>query len=107
MSLLSIQVPRRWMQEQEYNRIARNLAKDTDIQRKSFSKEQMVDAYETYLNEREKQLQDLQVRTLVKGRWGTHQVRDWRSCGLGLGQVVLQGAVGRICRRCTGGEEQL
>jgi hypothetical protein len=52
------------MGEKDYERIMRLLQKEVDLNRKTFTKEELMDAYESYLNKREKQLMDLQVLSL-------------------------------------------
>lgn len=60
-SVLVSQVPVRWMAEKDYGRIMSILNKEIKQQKEGFTKEELTDAYETYTNNREKQLQELQV----------------------------------------------
>jgi hypothetical protein len=49
------------MAEKDYGRIMSILNKEIKQQKEGFTKEELTDAYETYTNNREKQLQELQV----------------------------------------------
>lgn len=55
------QVPCRWLGEKDYARVMKLLQKEIEQQRRTFTKEELSDAYESYTNDRERQLQELQV----------------------------------------------
>jgi hypothetical protein len=55
-------VPIRWVGEKEAKQVLKLIKIENDAQKNSYSAEELSDAYETYLDNREKQLQDLQVR---------------------------------------------
>lgn len=54
------QEPSCWMNEQEHKRVMRLLGRENEKVKASFAKEEMMDAYESYLNGREKHLYEMQ-----------------------------------------------